>query len=141
MIQEGLLERVRSGTVCDLIARDLGSGEVVSVGPADSLQTAVRRMRAADVSQLPVLEGDKVVGLVDESDVLQALMGQGTRLRFDSPVSAVMSRQLRTVDADAPLDSLMPLFAENLVPIVLDEGRFLGLVTRVDLINHLRRLA
>jgi cystathionine beta-synthase len=139
MIQEGLLERVRSGTVSDLIVRDLDSGEVVSVGPGDSLQTAVGRMRAADVSQVPVLEGDRVVGMVDESDVLRALVAPDSGLRFDSPVSTVMSTALRTVEADAPLDSLLPLFSENLVPIVLDKNRFLGLVTRVDLINHLRR--
>jgi cystathionine beta-synthase len=139
MIQEGLIERVRSGAVVDLIIRDLESGQIVSVAPEDSLQTAVRRMRAADVSQVPVLQGDRVVGMLDESDVLQALVAPGTDLRFDSSVADVMSTNLTTVEAQAPLDSLLPVFAENLVPIVLDKGRFVGLVTRVDLINHLRR--
>jgi cystathionine beta-synthase len=141
LIQEGLVTRVRNGTVADLVARDLDSGDVVSVKPQDSVQTAMRRMRAADVSQLPVLVDDTVVGIVDETDILAAILSDRRTLTSGSPVSAIMSRELRTVNADEPLETLLPLFADNLVPIVLDRGRFLGLVTRVDLINHLRRAA
>ena len=47
----------------------------MSVGPEESLLTAYGRMRAADVSQLPVLDDGKLVGIVDESDILAAVEG------------------------------------------------------------------
>ena len=43
---------------------------MVSVAPDDTLLTAFQRMRLADVSQLPVLDGDRLVGVIDESDLL-----------------------------------------------------------------------
>ena len=57
MIDQGLLARRRYGDLRDLIARRVEEGSVVSVGPDDTLLTAFQRMRLADVSQLPVLEG------------------------------------------------------------------------------------
>jgi cystathionine beta-synthase len=38
-----------------------------------------------------------------------------------------------------PIRELLPLFAEGLVPIVVDGDEFVGLVTRIDVLNHLRR--
>jgi signal-transduction protein with cAMP-binding, CBS, and nucleotidyltransferase domain len=43
---------------------------VISVGPDDTLLTAFQRMRLADVSQLPVLVQGRLVGVIDESDIL-----------------------------------------------------------------------
>jgi len=96
-------------------------------------------MRAADVSQLPVIEGDRVVGLVEESDLLDALVAAGTMAEvFRTPVGEVMVSRLETVSADAPVAELLPLFRRGLVPLVMDGAKFLGLVTRIDLINHFR---
>jgi cystathionine beta-synthase len=50
-----------------------------------------------------------------------------------------MSAHLKTVRASAPVKELMPLFAENYVPVVVDNDHFLGLITRIDLINELRK--
>jgi cystathionine beta-synthase len=47
---------------------------------------------------------------------------------------------LHTLQAKQPLDALLPVFDRNEVAIVFDGEEFLGLITRVDLINHLRRL-
>jgi cystathionine beta-synthase len=85
------------------------------------------------------MEGDRLVGFVDESDLLGALMMADDRARaFDRPVSDVMVRRLETISADAPITDLVPLFRKDYVAIVMDKDRFLGLVTRIDLINHFR---
>ncbi len=47
-----------------------GDGAAIVVRPNDTLRTVFARMRASDVSQLPVIEGDRIVGLIDESDLL-----------------------------------------------------------------------
>jgi cystathionine beta-synthase len=87
-----------------------------------------------------VVEDDKIVGLVDESDLLSALLTEqdNASRAFDRPVKDVMVTRLETVSADAPIRDLVPLFRKDYVAIVMDDGRFLGLVTRIDLINHFR---
>jgi cystathionine beta-synthase len=49
-----------------------------------------------------------------------------------------MTARLETVSADAPVVELMPLFTAGLVPVVMDGDTFVGLATRIDLINFLR---
>ena len=64
------------GDLRDLIARRFEDGGVVSVGPQDTLLTAFQRMRLYDVSQLPVLDGGALVGMLDESDLLLQRAGR-----------------------------------------------------------------
>ena len=111
------------------------------MGPDDTLDTAYKRMRLADVSQLPVLDGDRLIGLVDESDILDAVEEPGADRdrRFRRPVSTAMTAKLNTLQAGERLEALIPVFERDEVAIVLDGRDFLGLITRVDLINHLRR--
>jgi cystathionine beta-synthase len=104
---------------------------------SDTLRTAFVRMRAADVSQLPVVEGDAIIGLVDESDMLGALL-EGSERAFDLPVKEIMVTRLETISADAPIRDLVPLFRRDLVAIVMDGKKFLGIATRLDLVNYFR---
>lgn len=140
LAQEGWIEGRRSGTVRDLVINRHEEGGAVEVSPNDTLRTVFARMRAADVSQLPVVEDDKIVGLVDESDLLSALLtdGDAPGHGFDRPVKDVMVTRLETIPAEASIRDLVPLFRKDYVAIVMDRGRFLGLVTRIDLINHFR---
>lgn len=138
LAQEGWT-RQKTGTVRDLVINPMGEGGAVFVRPEDNLRTVFARMRSADISQLPVMTGERLVGLVDESDLLGALMTAPDRSHaFDRPVSDVMVTRLETVSADAPITDLVPLFRKDFVAIVMDKDRFLGLVTRIDLINHFR---
>jgi len=57
---------------------------------------------------------------------------------FNRPVKDIMTTRLETISADAPIRELGPLFKKDYVAIVMDGERFLGLVTRIDLINHFR---
>jgi cystathionine beta-synthase len=137
LAQEGFLGAERTGKVRDLVVAPRSRG-AVEVRPHDNLRTVFARMRAADISQMPVMDGDKIVGLVDESDLLGALLTLGESRAFDCPVSEVMVTRLETISADAPIRDLVPLFRKDYVAIVMDGDRFLGLVTRIDLINHFR---
>ena len=135
LVQEGWIER--HGTVRDLVVSRHGDG-AVEVKPNDPLRTVFARMRAADVSQLPVVDGERIVGLVDESDLLGDILTEGAATAFQRPVKDVMVTRLETISADAPIRDLVPLFRKDYVAIVMDGTRFLGLVTRIDLINHFR---
>ncbi len=139
MSDQGFTERTRHGDLRDLIARRAWRDEVVAVRPDDSLMTAYGRMKLYDISQLPVLnEAGGIVGILDESDLLLALWQHGER--FSEPVSAFMTDRLEIVPPDADLDRVMPILRADRVAIVVDaRERFLGLITRIDLINHLRQ--
>jgi cystathionine beta-synthase len=141
LAEQGLSERVQHGDLRDLVARAHREGGTITVGPEDSLINAYGRMRRADVSQLPVIEDGKLIGIVDESDILARVEGSYEHRweRFNAPVRTAMSTGLHTLQADQTLDSLLPVFDRNEVAIIFDGDEFVGLVTRIDLINHLRR--
>jgi cystathionine beta-synthase len=137
---QGLSERELHGDLRDLIAKRYSEGGVTAIGPGDTLLTAYNRMRAADISQLPVVDKGRVVGLLDESDLLAAVEGADKHRAeaFKSLVETAMTRQVKTLQLSLPIDSLLPVFDRDEVAIVLDGEEFVGLITRVDLINHLR---
>ncbi|HSW27705.1 MAG TPA: pyridoxal-phosphate dependent enzyme, partial [Burkholderiaceae bacterium] len=137
MIDEGLLQQRRYGDLRDLIARRTEDGSVVSVGPQDTLLTTFQRMRLADMQQLPVLDNGKLVGVVDESDLL--LRVQADAARYSEPVSNAMSTGLQTLPPDADVAALRRVLDSGLVAIVADASGFHGLITRFDLLNHLRK--
>ncbi|HVI25726.1 MAG TPA: pyridoxal-phosphate dependent enzyme [Xanthomonadaceae bacterium] len=137
MLDNGFLEREQHGDLRDLILRPYSQRDTVVVGPNDLLITAWQRMKMYDVSQLPVMEGEKIVGILDESDAL--LHVYGDEARFRDPVSTAMVSKLDVLDVKAPIEALLPVFDRGHVAIVMDGGRFLGLITRIDLLNFLRR--
>ena len=137
MLDNGFLEREQHGDLRDLILRPFAARDTVVVGPGDLLITAWQRMKLYDVSQLPVMEGDRIVGIVDESDVL--LHVYGDEARFRDPVSTAMVSKLDKVNVGAPIEALLPVFDRGHVAIVMDGERFIGLITRIDLLNFLRR--
>ena len=137
MADQGYIPRLHSGDLRDLISRRHDRGEVVSVGPGDSLLTAYQRMRVSDISQLPVLEDGRIVGILDESDLLMNLHSQPERFR--DPVKSAMINGLEKVAPDTSFRDLLEVFDRGHVAIVEEEDRFLGLVTRTDVLSHLRR--
>lgn len=137
MLDNGFIERPQHGDLRDLILRPYAQRDTVVVGPNDTLHVAYQRMKMYDVSQLPVMDGEKIVGIVDESDVLLHVYGNEARFR-DSVASAMVS-QLNVLPVTSPMESLLPLFERGQVAIVVDGPKFLGLITRIDLLNYLRR--
>ena len=137
MLDNGFLERETHGDLRDLIVRPYAQRDTVVVAPTDLLVTAYQRMKLYDVSQLPVMEGDRIVGILDESDVLMHVYGE--EARFRDPVSTAMVSKLDRLEVKSPIESLLPVFDRGHVAIVMNGDRFLGLITRIDLLNFLRR--
>ena len=137
MLDNGFLERERHGDLRDLLLRPFAQRDTVVIGPHELLITAYTRMKLYDVSQLPVMDGHKLVGIVDESDVLMHVHADETRFR--DPVATAMITNLQMLDVRSPIESLLPVFERGHVAIVVDGEQFLGLITRIDLLNYLRR--
>lgn len=137
MLDQGYVERPPAGNLRDLVTRKYDEGAVITVGPEDSLLTAFQRMRLADVSQVPVMEDSRCIGLLDESDLLMAVHEEETQFR--APVRTAMTSRLETISPDEGVDRLYSILNRGLVALVWDTGKFLGLITRTDLLNYLRR--
>jgi cystathionine beta-synthase len=137
MFDQGLLKRPPVGDLRDLISRRFEDDAVISVAPDDLLLTAFQRMRAADVSQLPVLQDGRLVGLLDESDLL--LRVHDDSARFRDPVKLAMSQRVETLPPSARFDTLLSTLDRGMVAVIAEGDRLHGLITRFDLLNHLRR--
>ena len=137
MAEQGFLLRPPHGDLSDLITHRYEAGEVISVGPTDTLLTAFKRMRDKDVSQLPVVDQNgRAVGILDESDVLVKVHRDPSH--FNDPVKNAMTDKLETLPPTAKINDLLKVFDRGRVAIVMDDDKFLGLITRTDLLSYLR---
>jgi cystathionine beta-synthase len=137
MRDQGFLRGEPRGDLRDLISRSHEKGSVIALAPTDTLLMAHGRMKLYDVSQLPVIEDGKIIGILDDTDVLLAVSRDPAA--FQRPARDFMTDRLTTVQPDTPLEALSDLFRQGLVAIVCDGDRFIGLITRIDVTNHLRR--
>jgi len=137
LADQGFRERARHGDLRDLIGRPVEERATVSVGPDDTLLIAYGRFKMYDVSQLPVLEGDRIVGLIDEYDMLHAVARRESHFR--DVVRKHMTTDLEILASDATLPEVQAILDRDHVAIIADGDRFHGLITRIDLLNSLRR--
>jgi cystathionine beta-synthase len=137
MAEQGFVQRPPQGDLSDLISHRAEAGEVITAGPDDTLLTAFKRMRSADVSQLPVVdERGRAVGILDESDVLVKVHQDPGQ--FHELVKNAMSHRLETLSPKASISDLLEVFERGRVAIVMEGDKFLGLITRTDLLSYLR---
>ncbi len=137
MLDQGFIERAHFGDLRDLIARRHTERAAVTVNSTEAVMAAYRRMKLYDVSQVPVLEDGHIVGIVDEEDILMEVVANPAH--FNEPVTRAMTSHLVTIAADAPITQLMDIFKRGMVAIVMHGNEFQGLITRIDLLNWLRR--
>src|SRR3984893_5837206 len=138
MADQGFARRPAHGDLSDLISHRYEAGEVITVGPEDTLLTAVKRMQSADVSQVPVVdENGRALGILDESDVLVKVHHDPEH--FKNAVKTAMTDRLETLSPAAKISDLLGVFDRGRVAIVMEGDKFLGLITRSDLLSYLRR--
>jgi cystathionine beta-synthase len=95
-------------------------------------------MRGAGISQVPVLdENGRAIGILDESDVLVKVHHEPDH--FNNAVKTAMSDRLETLSPSAKISDLLGVFDRGRVAIVMEGSKFLGLITRSDLLSYLRR--
>jgi cystathionine beta-synthase len=137
MLDHGFIKRDTHGDLRDLISRRHKEHAVATVNADETVHAAYQRMKLYDVSQLPVLKDGKIVGIVTEEDILFQVYDPPEH--FQEPVTEAMESNLVTLPPDAPVEKLKEIFDRGMVAIVMDGEEFLGLITRIDLLNWLRR--
>ena len=119
-------------------AISIASSPVVVVRVDEPLRAALRAMERYGFSQLPVVDQEgRVVGTVFEGTILRAILAHGPGV-LDEPVSKVMEEPLPSLGADASIDDVLSLLnTKPAVLIVDDDGRPVGIVTRIDVVRAL----
>jgi cystathionine beta-synthase len=133
----GLVIREETHDLRDLITRPHTRKNAITVHPSDTLQDAYRKMKMYDVSQLPVMESEKLIGLIAETDILLSVLGNPDG--FTIKVAQAMARNLVTIDVKKHIEDLLPIFERSMVAIVTNDNEFLGLITPIDLLQYLRK--
>jgi cystathionine beta-synthase len=138
MRENGFTEQTwEQNTVGDLL-RSLPRREVLTADTADTVADSVLTMKERGVSQLPVLDEGRLVGIITESDMLGKLV-EG-RASLSSTVAEVMFRNVRTVNEAEDAGVLTKMFGEGMVGLVVDdEQRLKGLVSKMDLVDYLTK--
>ena len=115
----------------------MADGGVISVAPGDTLMTAFNRMRNAEISQMPVMQDGRIVGIIDESDILMKVTGDSKN--FQHQVADSMTANIESLAPNTSIETLRGVLNRGLTAIIADQDKFYGLITRFDLLNHLRR--
>ena len=134
---QGFIKREQYGDLRDLIGRPHGERATITVGPSDVLTTAHNRLRNAGISQLPVMENGKLAGVLTEDAIMQFVFGKPELM--NAPVKDAMQMAYIQLDKDADLNNLVAMLHVQPYAAVVDGDNFLGLITRSDVLNHLRR--
>ena len=137
MEDQGFIQREQQGDLRDLIGRPHGERATVTVTPDDILTTAHNRLRNAGFSQLPVMTEDGLVGVLTEEDIMRFAFGKPDRLV--APVREAMQTAFMSVDKTTPTATLVSMLEAQPYAAVMDGEAFLGLITRADVLNYLRK--
>jgi len=134
---QGFIERESHGDLRDLIGRLHNERATVVVGPNDALTTAHNRLRNAGFSQLPVIDNNKLVGILTEDTIIRFVFGKPEMM--NRSVSDAMETAFIKLDKETTIDNLVALLHVQPYAAVMDDEIFLGLITRSDVLNYLRK--
>lgn len=144
MRENGFLQEDTNGdTVTDLLEFKKKSakstrpaGDVFTASLGDNISQVVGLMKSHDISQLPVLDAGRVVGIVTESDVLDHLLGDGAG---DEVIDGLVESRFAIVEPSNRVKIIGQFFKQNKVVIVVDSDNLVGIITKIDFIDYVSR--
>ena len=104
------------------------------IGPTNTVGEAAQIMKAEDIGSLPIVEGDKLVGVITDRDLAIRIVAEGRGT--DTTVGDIASKNVVTVDPEQTIDEAARLMAEHQVrrlPVVEDNGRLVGILAQADI--------
>lgn len=110
-------------------AGELMTDKVISVIPEDSIKDAITRMKKFNISQMPVIEEHKSIGLVSESIILEAMLNKQVKR-----VKEIMRDSPPVISKNTSLGIISNLLKFYSLILVSEDGKLKGVITRADLL-------
>ena len=137
MEDQGFIRRDQHDDLRDLIGRLHSEHATITVGPTDILVTAHNRLRNAGFSQLPVMYDGQLVGVITEDTILRFVFGHPELMT--ATVEEAMESAFIKLDKSESVNNLVAMLQVKPYAAIMDGDKFLGLITRSDVLNYLRR--
>jgi CBS domain-containing protein len=105
-----------------------------TVEPTTTAQEAARTMKSEDVGSLPIVEGDKLVGVITDRDLAIRIIAEGKGI--DTTVAEIASKDVVTIDPQQSVEEAARLMANNQVrrlPVVEEDGKLVGILAQADI--------
>jgi IMP dehydrogenase len=115
-------------------AEDITVRDVVTISPESSIETVQDIMENESVSGLPVIENEKIVGIISKRDVRPFLKSDSKKL-----VKDIMTSEVVTIKENTPSEEALDIAYENKVerlPVVSEDGDLVGILTIKDILNQ-----
>lgn len=138
MRDNGFLEdEPRLGRVKDILA--MRKHKVITAGTKDIVHKVIDKMKRYDISQLPVVENGRLVGMIREVDLLNYMVTG--RHRISEPIEVIVEKNIETISPEASISALSEKFVagQDTAVVVVDQGKIAGLVSKIDLIDYLAK--
>ena len=135
MRENGFLDpEEQLGTVRDMIA--VKSPNVIVADRTARVDEVIQLMKAGGISQVPIVSDGQLVGIVNESSLLEVMLKNGQE-GLNARVENVMTDSFEVADPDAPVGLFNHIFSQGKVVVVWERGEVRGVITQIDLIEHL----
>ena len=116
----------------EIKAEQLMNTKIIEVDPNESIKDVIAKMKKAQISQLPVIDNHKLLGLVSESIILDAMLNsKATKVR------EIMQEAPPIVSKNTSIQIISNLLSYYPMVVVSEEGRLIGLITKADLLGKL----
>lgn len=136
MRENGFLEEEGSNdVVADLLATKQ-QNTVYTADLGDTVAEVIELMKSHGISQLPVLDGGRVVGIINETDVLDHLLGEGAG---EESIDELVETQFAIVEPTNRISIIGQFFKQNKIVIVVDGNDLAGIITKIDFIDYVSR--
>ena len=113
--------------------REAMTSSPTTVEPGTSAREAAQLMKSEDVGSLPVVEGDRLIGMITDRDLALRLVGEGKGA--DTPVGELASKDLVTIDPEQDVAEAARLMAQHQLrrlPVCEEDGRLVGILAQAD---------
>jgi CBS domain-containing protein len=117
------------------IIKDVMTSNPCSIDAEKSVAYAAKMMREEDVGLAPIVEGDKLIGMLTDRDIAIRVVAEG-RNPEQVKVADVASKQVVAIDPQQDLDEALRIMAEHQVrrlPVVEEDGKLVGVVAQADI--------
>ena len=116
----------------ELKAKDITHQQIISLSPDADVKTAIMLMKKHNISQIPIIDDNKSIGLVSESNILHAVMN-----RKKMNLSAIMQDSPPVVAETTSAEAVSKLLTFFPMVLVSRSGKLRGVITKYDIIERL----